>query len=435
MFGINELFEKREKDDIYNNNVIIYSSFSKKDNLKNKRAGDKKKNNNKKPKINSNSELEFLYNDSQIKTTFSNEPVKSKKKNLTNLSTNNANSTTDILIYEKNNRFPRQNKNKSSFNNFLKKVNQHEEKRKNKINNLKSRIITKENSQILSLPKMCKRSKSLANSKSRRPLYMKKPLNEEKSLEKDFLGFYKEIMSFTFNEKISSDERRKIQEKINNFYEDNITWEKNRDDKLKNIRNEKLENDKFSFKPTINKNSIRLVKKVEKINSIYSNQITHLNNHEYEQELLDQLKIKLKPILSECIDNNKKIPYMSKRSKYLTRNSANNNKTKKINRNKSYQILTNTNILKDTKKIKYTPKKEKKKGNLDEINEQRNYDINRSNYENFLLNKFEEMDNLKSKRKKELYKLNVRQGTSWNPDCLNKIIPKKKYDFIIRDFL
>jgi len=113
----------------------------------------------------------------------------------------------------------------------LKKVNQHEEKRKNKINNLKSQIITKENSQILSLPKMCKRSKSLANSKSRRPLYMKKPLNEEKSLEKDFLGFYKEIMSFTFNEKISSDERRKIQEKINNFYEDNITWEKNRDDK------------------------------------------------------------------------------------------------------------------------------------------------------------------------------------------------------------
>ena len=433
--NISDYFKKDDKDKNNSSNEISISYLHQKNNLKNKRAVNKM---NKKLKINSISELEFLYNDSQIKTTFSNEPVKSKKKNLTNLSTNNANSTTDILIYEKNNRFPRQNKNKSSFNNFLKKVNQHEEKRKNKINNLKSQIITKENSQILSLPKMCKRSKYLANSKSRRPLYMKKPLNEEKSLEKDFLGFYKEIMSFTFNEKISSDERRKIQEKINNFYEDNITWEKNRDDKLKNIRNEKLENDKmnkFSFKPIINKNSIRLVKKVEKINSIYSNQITHLNNHEYEQELLDQLKIKLKPILSECIDNNKKIPYMSKRSKYLTRNSANNNKTKKINRNKSYQILTNTNISKDTKKIKYTPKKEKKKGNFDEINEQRNYDINRSNYENFLLNKFEEMDNLKSKRKKELYKLNVRQGTSWNPDCLNKIIPKKKYDFIIKDFL
>ena len=70
------------------------------------------------------------------------------------------------------------------------------------------------------------------------------------------------------------------------------------------VRNEKLENNNrinFTFKPTINKNSIRLVKKLEKINSVYSDD-SNINNLEYEQELLDQLKLKLKPVLNECFD-------------------------------------------------------------------------------------------------------------------------------------
>ena len=79
-----DFIDKEENDKTNNNNknnnVIIYSTFSQKDNLKNQRAANKIKNNDKKLKINSISELEFLYNDSQVKTTITNKHIKLKKK-------------------------------------------------------------------------------------------------------------------------------------------------------------------------------------------------------------------------------------------------------------------------------------------------------------------------------------------------------------------
>ena len=56
-------------------------------------------------------------------------------------------------------------------------------------------------------------------------------------------------------------------------------------------------------------------------------------------------------------------------------------------------------------------------------------------YENYLLNKFKELEKLSRKNKKELYKLNVRQATSWNPGFVNKIISKKKYSHIIDNLI
>ena len=220
-----DFIDKEEKDKANNNknnNVIIYSSFSQKDNLKNQRAANKIKNNNKKLKINSISELEFLYNDSQVKTTITNKHIKLKKKNLINLSTNNINSTSEFLTSQKNKKLSRQNKS-NSFNNFWKSVNQHEEERKTRINNLKAQITKIQNAQMLSKPKISKRSITLASSKRRNPLYLKKPLNEEIYLESDFLKFYKKNLDFTYNGKMSSDDEKKIQEKFNKFYEDNIT--------------------------------------------------------------------------------------------------------------------------------------------------------------------------------------------------------------------
>ena len=329
--------EKDKTNNIKNNNAIINSPFNQKNNLKNKRAENKIKKNNKKLKINSISELEFLYNDSQAKTTISNKHIKLKKKNLINLSTNNMNSTSEILTSQKNKKLSRQNKS-NSFNNFWKSVNQHEEERKIRINNLKAQITKIQNAQIMSRPKISKRSITLATSKRRNPLYLKKPLNEEISLENDFLKFYKKNLDFTYNGKLSSDDEKKIQEKFNKFYEDNITWKNQRNDRLMSVRNEKLENSNrinFTFKPTINKNSIRLVKKLQKINSVYSDD-SNINNLEYEQELLDQLKLKLKPVLNECFDfYNKRIPYVNKRSRNILRNSSKNNKTQYLSKSKT----------------------------------------------------------------------------------------------------
>ena len=424
--------ERDKTNNNKNNNAIINSPFNQKNNLKNKREENKIKKNNKKLKINSISELEFLYNDSQAKTTITNKHIKLKKKNLINLSTNNMNSTSEILTSQKNKKLSTQNKS-NSFNNFWKRLNQHEEERKIRINNLKAQITKIQNAQILSRPKISKRSITLATSKRRNPLYLKKPLNEEISLENDFLKFYKKNLDFTYNGKLSSDDEKKIQEKFNKFYEDNITWKNQRNDRIMSIRNEKLENSNrinFTFKPTINKNSIRLVKKLEKINSVYSDD-SNINNLEYEQELLDQLKLKLKPVLNECFD------FYNKRSRNILRNSSKNNKTQYLSKSKTCPNLskTNSNKPKRNKILKSMPKEEKKNDDLDVIKEQINKGIVKRSYENYLLYRFKEMENLNNKNKKELYKLNIRQGTSWNPEVVNYIISKKSFGFIIEGLL
>ena len=431
--------KKDKTDNNKNNNAMINSPFNQKNNLKNKREENKIKKNNKKLKINSISELEFLYNDSQAKTTITNKHIKLKKKNLINLSNNNMNSTSEILTSQKNKKLSTQNKS-NSFNNFWKRLNQHEEERKIRINNLKAQITKIQNAQILSRPKISKRSITLATSKRRNPLYLKKPLNEEISLENDFLKFYKKNLDFTYNGKLSSDDEKKIQEKFNKFYEDNITWKNQRNDRIMSIRNEKLENSNrinFTFKPTINKNSIRLVKKLEKINSVYSDD-SNINTLEYEQELLDQLKLKLKPVLNECFDfYNKRIPYVNKRSRNILRNSSKNNKTQYLSKSKTCPNLskTTTNKPKRKKILKSMLKEEKKNDDLDVIKEQINKGVVKRSYENYLLYRFKEMENLNNKNKKELYKLNIRQGTSWNPEVVNYIIPKKSFGFIIEGLL
>ena len=261
--NISDYFKKDDKDKNNSSNEISISYLHQKNNLKNKRAVNKM---NKKLKINSISELEFLYNDSQNKTTITNKPIKLRKKNFINLSPNIVNSTSGIIT-KKNKKFSRQSKSQSSFKIFLESQNQLEKERQSRINNLKAESIMKQNSLMLSRPKILKKSITLANQKKREPLYLKRPLNEEIYLDEEFLKFYKKNLDFTKDETKWKEDEKKIEEKFNKFYEDNINWKKQRNDKLENLRNQNktFETKSYSFKPLINKNSIRLVKKIEQI--------------------------------------------------------------------------------------------------------------------------------------------------------------------------
>ena len=96
--NISDYFKKDDKDKNNSSNEISISYLHQKNNLKNKRAVNKM---NKKLKINSISELEFLYNDSQNKTTITNKPIKLRKKNFINLSPNIVNSTSGIITKKK----------------------------------------------------------------------------------------------------------------------------------------------------------------------------------------------------------------------------------------------------------------------------------------------------------------------------------------------
>ena len=433
---ISDFFKKEQKDNNNNNssNEINISYLNQKNNLKNKREIGKI---NKKLKINSISELEYQYNDSQNKTTITNKPI--KKKNFINYSPNMMNSNSEILTKKNNKKLSRQTKSQSSFKTFWESLNQREKERQTRINNLKAESIKRQNSQIFSRPKISKKSITLANLKKREPLYLKRPLNEEIYLDEDFLKFYKKNLEFTKVETKRKENEKKIKQKFDKFYEDNIIWKKQRNDKLENCRNQKnknMETKSYSFKPIINKNSIRLIKNKEEINNIYSSERSiNLNSSKYEKKLLNQLKAKLKPLLIGCYDiYNNRIPNINRRSQYLIRRATSSNVTKRQNSNKTFQNLQNSNLFRNNKKQMNITTEEKKNDSLDVIKKKKNkYEIKRT-YESYLRKKFKELDSL-NKKNKDLYKLTVREGTSCNPDYINKVILRKEYNYLFESLL
>ena len=453
--------ELADKDSFFNNNIIKYSyhlSETSKNSNKDKKPINKPKTKGKKLKINSVSELEFLYNDSQNRATSKNKNIKIKKKNLLNYTSNDKNSTGIMSPKnDTNNKHSRQHQqinlkksSQSSFDIFWENVKQHEQYKNDKINNLKTEIINQELSEIRKIPKISKRSRILANAKERSSIYLQRPLSEEKTLEKDFLKFYKRNLKYTnkINSKLINEKR--MQEKFSKIYEDNIQWKKNKEENNNKLRyeyNKMIESDinkKLTFRPLLTPNTIQIVQKLKKNKEINLNKYNNLYNFENERELLDKLKLKLKPVLSEYFDiNNTKRPYIGKKSLYIANNLTENNKRKPMSRTQSYQIIPNSNNKKISK-----PNIEDKKMNLlireenkdDTLNEKKIdlFHCNRKKkYEYYLQQKFKEMKKPKSKNKdkKELYKLNIRQNTAWNRDFINSVVPKKKYGHIIQGLL
>ena len=265
--------EKNKKAIIKNNKTNSYSLPKQNNNLKNKRAWNKMNNKENKLKINLTSKMEFLYNDSQNKTVNSNKKIKLINNNIINLTSNNQNST-DFLStkYKKNSR---QSNNKNTFrtrtfSEFWSSVQENERKKKTRINNLKQQIAISQNKEIKNRPYISKRSLSLANIKKRKPFYLKKPLNEERYLEEDFINFYKKYLGIINKEKEKSIDEQKTQEKFSKFYEDNINW-KNKIIKCNQLiyeKNRKNAHDKkvYTFKPNINRNSVKIVEELDKFN-------------------------------------------------------------------------------------------------------------------------------------------------------------------------
>ena len=323
--------ELADKDSFYNNNVIKYSyhlSDTSKNSNKDKKTNNKPKFKGKKLKINSVSELEFLYNDSQNRATSKNKNMKIKKKNLINYTSNDKNSTSIMSpkndSINKNSRqyqqFNLKKSSQSSIDIFWENVKQYEQYKNDKINNLKTEIMNQELSEIRKIPKILKRSIIIVNAKGRDPLYLQRPLSEEKMLEKDFLKFYKRNLKFTNKVHSKLINEKRLQEKYNKIYEDNIQWKKNKEEKNNKTRyeyNKMIENDinkKLTFRPLLTQNTLQIVQKLKKNKKINLNKYNNLYNFENERELLDKLKLKLKPVLSEYFDiNNTKRPYIGKK--------------------------------------------------------------------------------------------------------------------------
>ena len=380
-----------------------------------------KKPSNKKITINPNSELEFLYNDSQEKTMASNKIMKliKKQRTKTNHTLNNRNSS-NFLNYK--------NIKTRTFSEFWSSVQEHEKEKNDKINNLKKKILIKQNKELKYRPFISKRSLTLANIKKRQPFYLKKPLNEERNLDGSFLKFYKKL-NLKNKEKI---DEQKTQEKFNKFYQDNIKWKSNiiKYNQLvydKNRINSFIQKD-YTFKPIIDKNSIKIVKELDKFNQLTLDNYNDLNNFEIDKKIMEQFKLKIKPILNECLDKkNKKIPYVNRRSYNLVKNLTQGKSAKNLYRNRSYQVIARKNLITEEQKENLTSKEEND-------NEKLKFPKKRT-YEKYILQKLKEGNRLEQEEKKDIYKLNIMQGTATNNTYANKIMSNKKYSYIIEGFM
>ena len=380
-----------------------------------------KKASNKQITINPNSELEFLYNDSQEKTMASNKIMKliKKQRTKTNHTLNNRNSS-NFLNYK--------NIKTRTFSEFWSSVQEHEKEKNDKINNLKKKILIKQNKELKYRPFISKRSLTLANIKKRQPFYLKKPLNEERNLDGSFLKFYKKL-NLKNKEKI---DEQKTQEKFNKFYQDNIKWKSNiiKYNQLvydKNRINSFIQKD-YTFKPIMDKNSIKIVKELDKFNQLALDNYNDLNNFEIDKKIMEQFKLKIKPVLNEYLDKkNKKVPYVNRRSYNLVKSLTQGKSAKNLYRNRPYQVIPRKNLITEEQKDNLISKEEND-------NERLKFPKKRA-YEKYILQKLKEGNRLEQEEKKDIYKLNIMQGTATNNTYANKIMSNKKYSYIIEGFM
>ena len=296
-----------------------------------------------------------------------------------------------------------------------------------------------------------KRNKSsiLLYPKNKHSLYNYKNINEE-YLNSKLYYFYKygqkekRDKSYNiYNNYINNVEDEKSENnfngKYNDFYEKKLNWLKKRENK-RELRKKYLDKkDKkifksFSFKPRLNKHSIKMINKRNKfLNFLENNPYTYNNLEKIiinKNDIYQKYLITIRPYMSFYYEKNS--PYYKKfKTKFSTPeyknrtinigmihiNKGNNIRIIKEKNNSNNSIKKNRNIFnifKPDKKNAINKKKEEKK-NLktktkkllwwNELN-----DINKKNNE--------------PKKYSGLYKVNINENSSWNKICVNKIIPK-----------
>ena len=355
----------------------------------------------------------------------------------------------------------------NKFDSFLERVKEKERIKELHINNIRSKSLEGKNGENNNRhPEMCKKSILLLKNGKRKPLYQEKPLNEEKNMEKNFKDFYnKSLKENQTNEMLlkSAKNKNEIDEKYNNFYKDKMKWLKNVEQKNKNRKLDREQQyeqliDKFSFKPSLNKNSLKMANKLNRNRSIDN----FLNNHFYVNgtyiDSLDKFKTKLRPILNDINNYNYHMPYLNKRSLGLKRtlseivfdqkvdNEDENNKMTQKLKNKS---KTKINYKLNEKKFGnqknnnnyYSGKNGKIKKDKNKVknkNINNNIDIHPNNKNSNLLKKIKLCENENENEKKnkhELYKLNISPGGAWNQEAINEIIPEKECNKIIENII
>ena len=404
-----------------------------------------------KPNLNLSSSQENLVystNNIQMTTAQSTRIQNLKKKYLNSSKNSNTKSKTKYLNLK------RKAFSQKRFDTFLERVKEKQASREKHLNNIRSKSSEKENIPNYNQTGISKGSALLLKNSNRKPLYQKKPLDEEDNLDKCFKEFYNKTLKENQTNSLlvkTYKNKNDLDEKFNNFYKDNIKWKNNIEQKNKNRRlNKEQELDHcfetFSFKPALNKRSLNMANRMNKnrsIDNIYNNNFYENGN---DIETLDKFKTRLKPIMNNIYNYNNHMPYLNKRSLGLKRTmseiylSQRNNDLAKIKKtNKKMKINYKLNEKKFSKQTNNDINKKKNEGinNKDMIKNNINSNINQNDNNNKISKKINkcESEDKKGKKKQELYKLNIREGSAWNVEMINKITGDKKYNNIIEGLL
>ena len=333
---------------------------------------------------------------------------------------------------------------KNIIKNFLENVKTYQIKKEENLKNKRDESLAKEDSQIKSCPDISKNSILLCKNLTRPPLYQKPPLDDEKKLAGFFKSFYsknfEDNKNNTFNVK-SPLNNKAIEKRYQKFYTNNITWKKRIDEINDDKRNNKKKIyeesiDSCSFKPSLDKNSLNIVDKLNR-NKSFNYTDNNIYDLENDKELIDRLKTKLKPIIINCYMNSSNKPYINKKSALLNKTFSYNDIRKKIYHNYNFKTKKNENknykidYKLSEKKFKCIKKEEKK----ETINKSKKDNSNKKGKDFYLLLKIKEVRKEKEEKKRELYKLNIRPGTAWNLESINNIIPRQKCNHIIEGLL
>ena len=238
---------------------------------------------------------------------------------------------------------------------------------------------------------------------------------------------------------------RTLDEKFSKFYESNLRWKKDIEER-NTIKRKSIDKEyeqylgNYSFTPTLNKNSIIIIESKNKTNE-YNNDINDLYYDEdyYDKEKIERMKIKLKPYINSYYSMNMHYMY---RKKMLNKTASDKEMRKNMYHNSNYKM--NKNLKNKSYKINYKTdekmykKKEEHKNisvNEKQKKQSKKLDLNKRGNDYYLLIKIKELNKEKNNKKKELYKLNIRQGTAWNLEAVNNVIPRHRCGHIIEGLL
>ena len=344
----------------------------------------------------------------------------------------------------------------TKFESFLERTKEQQKMKEFHLNNIRCKSLENEVAEMQTHPEINKKSLILLKNKNnRKPLYQQNPLIEEKKLDKIFKSFYsktlKENQTNAYNDKYKNHKKKiNLKYKYNKFYEDKIKWKKNveRKNEYRKLNFEK-ENEEFietfPFKPSINRNSLNIFRKLNRNRSSKNFGFNNFYENGNGRENLDKFKVKLKPIINEYYNYKINFPKKNKKNKALKRTLSQVNFHQKIdlnidlNKNNNDYIMNKSKFNKKKTKINYKLNEKKyhnekncdisKNSELYYLNE-KNCDISKNSelyYLNekdyYLLKQIEGISIKKIVKSKgeDLYKLNIRPGAAWNKEVINEI--------------